>query len=135
MLDARLPDPARWPQCPAYVHGCALYDHGYWWEAHEHWEDVWRDLDREAAAALLLKGLIQAAACALQLEAGRERGVRRLRDRTARLLRRSLELAPAARGDRFMGLDVPAWLAGFEAYYDDDRRVHDLTRFPTLAPA
>jgi len=38
---AELLDPDRWQICRAYLYGVDLFNHGYYWEAHESWEGLW----------------------------------------------------------------------------------------------
>src|SRR4030095_3868699 len=33
--------PERWRENVDFLHGCDLYNHAYWWEAHEAWEGLW----------------------------------------------------------------------------------------------
>ena len=33
--------PEDWRSCELYLYGIDLFNHGYWWEAHEALEDVW----------------------------------------------------------------------------------------------
>jgi hypothetical protein len=33
--------PEDWRSCDLYLYGIDLFNHGYWWEAHEALEDVW----------------------------------------------------------------------------------------------
>jgi hypothetical protein len=47
--------------------GLDLFNHGYFWEAHEAWEEPWQGLRRDSAGALHLQGLIRLAAAALKL--------------------------------------------------------------------
>lgn len=47
--------------------GLDLFNHGYFWEAHEAWEEPWQGLRRDSAEALHLQGLIRLAAAALKL--------------------------------------------------------------------
>jgi Domain of unknown function (DUF309). len=46
--------------------GAALFNHGYYWEAHEAWEDLWRDARDGSARRHLFKGLILLAAAGLK---------------------------------------------------------------------
>jgi hypothetical protein len=41
--------------------GVDLFNHGYYWEAHEAWEAVWNAAGRRGPVASFLKGLIQLA--------------------------------------------------------------------------
>ena len=48
-----------WPECSAYLHGVDLFNHGYYWEAHEAWEGLWKATSRSTVLARFLQGLIQ----------------------------------------------------------------------------
>ena len=68
------PDPARWRECRAYLRGLDLFNHGYYWEAHEAWERLWHAAGREGATAELLQGLIKLAAAGVKVREGRAAG-------------------------------------------------------------
>jgi uncharacterized protein len=74
-------DPADWRSCDAYVHGLALFDRGYYWEAHERWEALWILAGRIGPVAELLRGLIQLAAAGVKLRQGRTAGAITLAER------------------------------------------------------
>jgi predicted metal-dependent hydrolase len=74
-------DPADWRSCDAYVHGLALFDRGYYWEAHERWEALWILAGRVGPLAELLRGLIQLAAAGVKLRQGRSVGAITLAER------------------------------------------------------
>ena len=69
---------------PAFERGLEAYESGRHFEAHEHWEDLWR-AERDPARRRWLQGLIQIAAAAHKL--------RRMGDAVAssRLLGRALD--------------------------------------------
>jgi len=46
--------------------GLDLFNHGFFWEAHEAWEEPWQALPRESPRALHLQALIRLAAAALK---------------------------------------------------------------------
>ncbi len=72
-------------------HGAECFDRGEFWEAHEHWETIWRAYpghDRD-----YLKGLIQLAAVNYHLVRGNRRAARRLLDSGVRHLQDSDPLA------------------------------------------
>jgi hypothetical protein len=71
--------------------GQTLFNHGYYWEAHEAWEGLWIEAGRRGPAADLLKGLIKLAACGVKCLEGNERGARRHARRAAELLRSEVE--------------------------------------------
>ena len=55
---------------PDYLWGVDLYNQGYYWEAHEAWEDLWRQVETDTRPRRFLQGLIQCTAAALK-EIGR----------------------------------------------------------------
>ena len=57
----------RWYECESYLRGIDLFNTGYYWEAHEAWENVWNALGREGLEADLLKGLIKLAAVGIKI--------------------------------------------------------------------
>jgi hypothetical protein len=128
--------PADWARSADYLYGCDLYNHGYWWEAHEAWEGLWQLADRAAAQGRFLQGLIQLSACALKVAAGNRRGAARLLERGCR----HLEAALALSGEpRFMGLELPGFLARVQGYYRTrlaaDPPAHDARSFPHIVLA
>jgi hypothetical protein len=98
---------ASWRECPVYLYGCDLYNHGYWWEAHATWEQRWRLCDRRSPEGRFLKGLIQASTVHLLRETGKLRAARTVAQRAERNLAFVLKTIGH---DRFRGLDVAAWL-------------------------
>ncbi len=132
-------DPARWRESEAYLFGCDLYNHGYWWEAHEAWEGPWRSCRRNSIQFHFLQGLIQISARALKLRGGNREGVIRLGERSARHMQFVLERLG---NTVYLGVDVPAWYKHVQAYYrerlarpnDQGRIEHDLVAFPHLVP-
>ena len=91
--------PDRWRDCPEYLHGLELFNHGYYWEAHEAWEGVWHAVGREGEIGDFLKALIKLAAAGVKAREGNEKGVRR-----AAL--RALELFGHFDQSSFCGLDL-----------------------------
>ncbi|MBC7855789.1 MAG: DUF309 domain-containing protein [Pirellulaceae bacterium] len=70
-----------------YIWGIRLFDNGYYWEAHESWEQVWHACGRKGVAADYLKGLIKLAAAGVKSREGNPEGVTRHATRSAELLR------------------------------------------------
>lgn len=60
------PDPWLW--------GIDLFNHGFYWEAHEVWEGLWQACPKQSPEGLALRGLIQAAAACLKSRLGNARG-------------------------------------------------------------
>jgi predicted metal-dependent hydrolase len=70
------PDPACWQSCQPYLYGLDLFNHGYYWEAHEAWEGLWLACGRQGTTATFLKGLIQLAVAGVKVRQGQGEGVR-----------------------------------------------------------
>jgi uncharacterized protein len=67
---------------PLYQEGAACYRRGEYFEAHEHWEDLWNSLEGEKK--LLVQGLIQVAAAWVKRQRGEPVGMRKLLDNAVR---------------------------------------------------
>lgn len=67
-----------------FLEGIRLYQRGYYWHAHEAWEEVWRTADDSVRP--FLKGLIQIAAALIHAEREEWRGVLNLLSRVQRYL-------------------------------------------------
>lgn len=70
-----------------FLYGVDLYNHHYFWEAHESWELVWK-LEENSIIKDMIKGLIQAAGGYLKILHGLERGTRKLWHRSSLYLSR-----------------------------------------------
>ncbi len=89
MQDSPLPD--TWTPRQHLLWGRRLFQHGYYWEAHEAWEHVWLELGRTTADARVVKGLIKLAAAAVKCREGNANGAERHAARAAELLRERAE--------------------------------------------
>jgi hypothetical protein len=98
---------ADWCATAEYFQGLDLFNHGYYWEAHEAWEAVWQAVGRGGERGDFLKGLIKLAATGVKARVGNVGGVSRHAQRAAELF----ALVAASRGDAdlFGGLSL-AWL-------------------------
>ncbi|MDE1920807.1 MAG: DUF309 domain-containing protein [Candidatus Omnitrophica bacterium] len=52
-------DPELWSEDQGYLYGVDLYNNGYWWEAHEAFEERWRVVDKGNIGRDYLQGLIK----------------------------------------------------------------------------
>lgn len=94
--------PDNWSTHALYQHGVDLYNHGYFWEAHEAWESLWHLCPRASGERLLLQGLIQLAAAHLKRrQLDLLRGSRLVHSAVARL-----RTAASLSGDPLLGIDV-----------------------------
>jgi predicted metal-dependent hydrolase len=80
------PTDDNWQTCEPYLWGFDLFNHGYYWEAHETWEAVWHALGRTGTRGEFVKGLIKLAAAGVKAREGSAEGVRRHLARAAELL-------------------------------------------------
>ena len=98
-----IPDPNRWQSCQAYLYGVDLFNHGYYWEAHEAWEGLWNACGRSGPAGCFFKGLIRLAAAGVKTRQASLRGIQIHARRAAELFEQTAtELG--AKGAVFMGL-------------------------------
>jgi uncharacterized protein len=97
----------RWAEAPCYRRGVALFNAGYYWEAHEAWEALWNAQGRRGPTADVLKALIKLAAAGVKVRERQPHGI-------ATHARRAAGLFTSARGEagRYqLGLDLDAWAA------------------------
>ncbi len=80
-------DADTWPTNRTYLFGLDLFNHGFYWEAHEAWEALWHRCGRKGTTADFLKGLIQLAATGVKHLEGTLRGVESHSQRAAELFR------------------------------------------------
>ena len=72
-----------------WLRGLDLFDQRFYWEAHEVWEERWKQL--RGPEKSLLQGMILAAACLLQRHMGREKIAARSWQKAKRLLKCSMQ--------------------------------------------
>lgn len=108
-LPGRMPHPVRDPAGHSYrvepvpvlpaldsdefAWGTDLFNHGYYWEAHEAWEGIWQAAERGTALRALLKGLILLSAAGVKIREGKRAPAMRHAGRAAGLFRQ-LSKAP-----------------------------------------
>lgn len=71
-----------------FLWGIDVFNHGYYWEAHEAWEGLWQVADRGAPLRMLFKGLILLSAAGVKIREGKHAAALRHAGRAAALLRR-----------------------------------------------
>ncbi|WP_292676278.1 DUF309 domain-containing protein [Mesorhizobium sp.] len=71
-----------------FLWGLDLFNHGYYWEAHEAWEGLWQVADRGVPLRTLFKGLILLSAAGVKIREGKQAAAMRHAGRAAALLRR-----------------------------------------------
>jgi len=101
----KAPDAENWRDSREYLLGIDLFNHGYYWEAHEVWEAAWNACGRRGLTADFIKGLIKLAAAGVKAREGRPEGVHRHAARAAQLFENTLA-AHLDRTGTFFGLNL-----------------------------
>jgi uncharacterized protein len=101
------PVPQDWHACRDYLYGMDLFNHGFYWEAHEAWEGLWVACGRQGPTATFLQALINLAAAGFKARWGNARGMQANAGTALRLFTAAArQIGPG--GPRYMGLDLPA---------------------------
>jgi Domain of unknown function (DUF309) len=93
----------------AFLWGLDLFNHGYYWEAHEAWEGLWQVADRDGPLRVLFKGLILLSAAGVKIRERKNAPAARHAKRAAALFRQ-LTKVPDRAFERALGMS-PAALA------------------------
>lgn len=96
-------DPEQWQQCQQYLYGIDLFNHGYWWEAHEALEAVWIAAGRTTPTGYFIQGLIQVAVAQLKQQQS-------FTDVAQRMAADGLDKMHLVNTE-FLGINVPAFRA------------------------
>jgi hypothetical protein len=108
-------DPEDWYACEEYLYGIDLFNHGYWWEAHEALEAVWAAAGRRTETGLFIQGLIQIAAAHLKWLQG-------FHDVAMRMATTGLEKMKHINGI-FLGIDVATFRYAVKSYFSDGTEI------------
>ena len=84
-----------------YLLGIDFFNTGYYWEAHEEWERLWRVSGADTTVGRFLKGLIKLAAAGVKV---RERSIHGVRRHAASAGEMFADVAAEADVDTFCGL-------------------------------
>ena len=90
-----------------FAWGQDLFNHGYYWEAHEAWEGIWQISNRGSPLRALLKGLILLCATGVKIREGKRTPAMRHAGRAGALLR---ELTKASHDHFSSALGIPPGL-------------------------
>jgi len=110
-LPAQALDHSSWQTNAHYLYAIDLFNHGFYWEAHEAWESLWHAAGRTGATADFLKGLIKLAAAGVKAREGRAAGVRQHAQRAAELFGGIAHSALVVEG-RIFGLGLADLIKG-----------------------
>lgn len=94
--------------------GIDLFNHGYYWEAHEAWEPLWHAAKRSAQHRLFFKGLILLAAAGVKIREGKRVAAMRHATRAAALFRQ-VALLPSRLFEAAIGMTPDALAIEAEA--------------------
>ena len=129
-----------WAENEDFLFGVDLFNAGYYWEAHESWEAVWRGAEPGSPAADFFKGLIKLAAAGVKAREGRPAGVTRHARRAGELLC-GVQQRISAATDSYFGQSLDPLIEAAREIehnpqsYLDDREADVVVVFPLrLAP-
>jgi hypothetical protein len=88
----------------AFLWGLDLFNHGYYWEAHEAWEGLWQVADRDGPLSMLFKGLILLSAAGVKIRERKNAAAARHAKRAASLFRQR----PDRAFERALGMSAEA---------------------------
>jgi hypothetical protein len=118
--------PQDWRTLEDWLYGVDLFNHCYFWEAHEAWEGLWAAVPRGVPVGLMLQGLIQLAAALLKTHTRALVGAGALSTAGLEKLRRA-----AAAGSRLLGLDLGEVADQFDSYFTPVRH----GELPVIGPS
>ncbi len=104
--------PRDWQKLRPWLRGVDLFNHFYFWEAHEAWETLWREAPGNSDSKLFLQGLIQVTAALLKVHLRSVEGAVRLSTTGIEKL-----TSVSARNPSFMGLDVVGTTTKMRTYF------------------
>jgi len=102
-----------WRNCQAFLHGIDLFNHGYWWEAHEALEADWLAAGQDSLPGNFVQGLIQIAAAQLKRFIDQPRG--------AELLTASGVAKLSLASGVYLGIEISALIAATERGLQENR--------------
>lgn len=68
--------PDTWRSNRLYAFGIDLFNHGYYWESHEAWEEIWHKSGHSTTEGLFLKSLIKLSAAGVKVRENMMTGVK-----------------------------------------------------------
>lgn len=108
-------DEQSWRSCEPYLFAVDLFNHGYYWEAHEALEAIWRGVGPDTRIGTFAQAVIQAAAALLKHSMGERSSAERLAAAAIDKLRGGAAVV--------LGVDTDALATQLETYLDGRRDV------------
>lgn len=110
--------PEDWMKNETYLYGVDLFNHGFWWEAHEAWEKVWLTTKKFDLEGQFLQGMIQYSAALLKLYSGNKPGF----DKLCREAQKKIDFCQEKMNEThhhcFMGLNLFQWVERMATFRD-----------------
>ena len=103
-----------------FLRGVALFNAGYYWEAHDAWESLWHAHGRRGVVADVIKALIKLAAAGVKVREGQDHGVRTHASRAADLFASALSNGASHQ----LGLNLAQWAERCRQIASDPPRDH-----------
>jgi uncharacterized protein len=103
-----------------FLRGVALFNAGYYWEAHDAWESLWHAHGRRGVVADVIKALIKLAAAGVKVREGQDHGVRTHASRAADLFASALSNGASHQ----LGLNLAQWVERCRQIASDPPRDH-----------
>lgn len=105
-------DPKNWHSCEVYLYGIDLFNHRFWWEAHEALETVWVAAGRRTEVGSFVQGLIQIAVAHLKAFQG-------FHATAKRMAWKGLDKMGHA-NDCYLGIDMTSFCSAVKASFTED---------------
>jgi hypothetical protein len=105
-------DPHLWFVNETYLFGVDLYNHGYWWEAHESWEILWKQSKKDYVTRNFFQGLIKVSGAMLKWYQNKPVGVELLYSGGIEHLKETCH-----EYETFMGVDLMRHIAKLHEHF------------------
>ena len=92
----------RWAENRSYLLGLDYFNLGFYWEAHDEWERLWRVSGADSPVGKFLKGLVELAAAGIKVREESIHGVRRHAASAGEVF---ADVAAESDAEAFCGLD------------------------------
>ncbi len=116
-LLGHFPNPALCKRNLIYLFGIDLYHNGFFWEAHEAWEKIWRQVKSHPVTGSCLKGLIQHTAALLKIKVKNLQGAQSLSRKAISYFQIVLAVYPPAWKNPILGIHLPLWIKSLTTFY------------------
>lgn len=90
-----------WAENRSYLLALDLFNHGFYWEAHDEWDRLWRSSGPDTPVGRFLKGLVKLSAAGVKVRENSIHGVRRHAASAGEVF---ADVAAETTSDRYCGL-------------------------------